>query len=96
LQGSLSEEVQTLLVAKTRGNPFYVQQVALYCVEHEVIMRRGPQWQLVSELQTVPATIQAVAIARIDRLAWHIREVVKVAAVLGQDFEVPVLVTVMQ
>src|SRR5262249_2522710 len=40
---------------------------------------------------TVPATVQAVLAARIDRLADHEKVVLQTAAVIGKDFAEPVL-----
>jgi hypothetical protein len=59
---------QTLL-AKAQGNPFFVEEIAQTLVEQGTLRRQGgitlpPTLQL-------PATVQAVLAARIDRLAHH-------------------------
>ncbi|MCP4403157.1 MAG: AAA family ATPase, partial [bacterium] len=40
LDGKISEELHRMLVEKTKGNPFYVQQMVLYFVENEAIALR--------------------------------------------------------
>jgi hypothetical protein len=59
---------QTML-AKAQGNPFFVEEIAQTLVEQGTLRRQGgitlpPTLQL-------PATVQAVLAARIDRLAHH-------------------------
>ncbi len=96
LKGKISAELHTLLVQKTKGNPFYVQQMVLYFVENEIIALRENLWQPVFETLKLPNTINAVLIARIDRLSRKVREIVKVAAVIGREFDVLLLSAVLK
>ncbi len=96
LDGTISDELQTLLVQRTRGNPFYVQQMVLYFVENTIIALQENRWRLIADTLELPDTINAVLIARIDRLAQQVKELVKVAAVIGREFDVLLLSAVLK
>lgn len=85
---SVDDQLFELLVQKTKGNPFFAQQMISYFLEEQVISRKDEVWQLKQENVTIPATINAILIARIDRLSQQVKDVVKVAAVIGQEFEI--------
>jgi len=95
-KGSISDELHALLVERTRGNPFYVQQMALYFVENTIVTLHENRWRLISDTLELPDTINAVLIARIDRLSQQVKELVKVAAVLGREFDVLLLSAVLK
>ena len=95
-KGPISDELHALLVERTKGNPFYVQQMALYFVENSIVALQEGRWQLIAETLELPDTINAVLIARIDRLAQQVKELVKVAAVIGREFDVLLLSAVLK
>jgi class 3 adenylate cyclase/tetratricopeptide (TPR) repeat protein len=83
--------------ARTGGNPFFVEEVVQSLVEtHRLEGSRGA-YRLVGrpggEL-AIPATVQAVLAARIDRLAEREKAVLTQAAVIGKEFSLPVLARV--
>lgn len=80
LKGMISAELHALLMERTKGNPFYVQQMALYFVENHIVEQREDVWQVVAAAIKLPESIHALLIARIDRLSWHVKELIKVAA----------------
>src|SRR2546430_5445460 len=59
-----------LLIARTQGNPFFLEESVRTLVETEVLVGERGAYRLVRALPTiqVPATVQAVLAARIDRL----------------------------
>jgi predicted ATPase len=69
------------IVAKAGGNPFFVEELARYAVEHG----RPPT------PVAVPETVHAVLAARIDRLPLEAKYLVQTAAVLGHTVSVPLL-----
>jgi predicted ATPase len=80
------------LVEKTGGNPFFVEQTLLDLQERKALTFREEGWAILSDrLGELPETINALLIARIDRLSTPVQEAVKAAAVLGREFEVRVL-----
>jgi class 3 adenylate cyclase/tetratricopeptide (TPR) repeat protein len=81
------------ILGRTGGNPFFVEEVVRMLFEDGAIEGRPGDYQLtrpVAELR-VPATVQALLGARIDRLAAPEKLVLQTAAVIGRTFSEPVL-----
>jgi predicted ATPase len=75
------------LIAWTEGNPFFLEEIVQTLVEtHALVGERGA-YRLVTSLETlqVPATVQAVLAARIDRLPLEEKDLLQTAAVIGKD-----------
>lgn len=91
LNDTPAPELVTLLQTRSEGNPFYVEQLVRYLQEQKLL--RGTARGVVAATgdRDLPADIQAVLIARLDRLSREVRDVVQTAAVLGREFEVRVL-----
>jgi tetratricopeptide (TPR) repeat protein len=77
-----------LIHQRTGGNPFFTEEVALSLVESGVLEGGRGDYRLVSPLAElkVPATVQAVLSARIDRLAERERGLLQTAALIGKEF----------
>lgn len=92
LGGPVAGTLMDLLQEKTQANPFFAQQVLLYFQENDLLEPdAAAAWTLKSTTFELPAGISAILIARIDRLTQEIKEAVKVASVLGREFEVRLL-----
>ena len=78
---------------RTAGNPFFTEEVVQSLIESGQLTGTRGSYRLVSELGTlqVPATVQAVVAARIDRLPEREKQVLQSAAVIGREFTEPVL-----
>jgi predicted ATPase len=64
------EPLKQLLIARTEGNPFFLEESVRTLVETEVLVGEPGAYRLVRDLPSiqVPATVQAILAARIDRL----------------------------
>src|SRR5438067_2228108 len=85
--------LKRLLVERTEGNPFFLEEGVQSLVETgELVGERGGYRlaQPVAATQ-VPATVQAVLAARIDRLAPEDKRLLQSAAVIGKDVPHPLL-----
>ena len=84
----LPEALQALLVRRTDGNPFFVEEVLRSLQETEALRRDGTGLVMVrdQEALAVPATIQDVIRARIQRVGDSSRQVLEVASVIGREF----------
>jgi class 3 adenylate cyclase/tetratricopeptide (TPR) repeat protein len=80
-----------LLIARTAGNPFFLEESVRTLVETGVLVGEPGAYRLTQALPTVqvPATVQAVLAARIDRLPPEEKWLLQTAAVVGT--EVPLL-----
>ena len=69
------------LLAKADGNPFFLEELARTVVE------QGAE----ATSPTVPDTVQAVLLGRIDRLPATAKRLLQTAAVIGKDVALPLL-----
>ena len=83
--------LKQLLIAHTEGNPFFLEESARTLVETGVLVGEPGAYVVVKPLNSlrVPATVQAVLAARIDRLSAEEKYLLQTAAVIGT--EVPFL-----
>ncbi len=79
--------------ARTGGNPFFAEEVTQSLVEAGQLAGERGAYRLATPVArlSVPATVQAVLAARIDRLAERDKQVLQLAAVIGKEFALPVL-----
>jgi class 3 adenylate cyclase/tetratricopeptide (TPR) repeat protein len=82
-----------LLFARTEGNPFFLEESVRTLVETGVLVGEPGAYRLAQALQTfqVPATVQAVLAARIDRLPPQEKHLLQTAAVIGTEVPLPLL-----
>jgi len=76
-----SDALVPQLLAKADGNPFFLEELARTVVE------QGAD----APSRTVPDTVQAVLLARIDRLPTTAKRLLQTAAVIGKDVALPLL-----
>jgi adenylate cyclase len=89
---SMTALVDRIVVAAV-GNPFFVEEIVRDLADRGVISGNRGRYRLVGNVDEigVPATVQAVLAARIDRLAPEAKAVVNAAAVIGTRFDVDTL-----
>ena len=75
------------LIAQTQGNPFFLEESVRTLVETRMLVGERGAYRLAQALPTmqVPATVQAVLAARIDRLPPEEKRLLQTAAVLGME-----------
>ncbi len=96
LNGPLDDEFLQLLRRTTNGNPFYAEQILEYFQESKLLEQIDNAWHIKDKNVKLSTSINAILMARIDRLSALVKETVKAAAVIGREFEVPVLSEVMK
>jgi adenylate cyclase len=72
---------------RTGGNPFFIEEIVQALAESGRLVGSKGAYRLVQSAidLVLPATIQAVLAARIDRLAGREKEVLQTAAVIGEE-----------
>ena len=82
-----------LLIARTEGNPFFLEESVRTLVETGVLVGEPGAYRLAQPLEyiQVPATVQAVLAARIDRLPPEEKRLLQTAAAIGTDVPFPLL-----
>jgi predicted ATPase len=85
----LPEPVCALILDRSEGNPFFVEEVLRMLMEHGVFARRDGRWTVVGGVEglDIPDTLQGVIMARIDRLPEDTKHVLRVASVIGRSFQ---------
>src|SRR6185503_4249619 len=80
--------LRALVGEKADGNPFYVEELVKSLEESGAIRRAGAGYELARPLSalSVPATIQDVIAARIDRLEDAPKRTLQLASVIGREF----------
>ena len=96
LGGKINNDFYTLLLRTTNSNPFYLEQVLEYFAESSLLELENGEWNIKDKSIKLSSSINAILTARIDRLSDLVKETVKAAAVIGREFEVPVLSEVMK
>jgi class 3 adenylate cyclase/tetratricopeptide (TPR) repeat protein len=79
-----------------RGNPFFLEETVRTLVETKALAGERGQYRLTQQIQAIqiPATVQAVLAARIDRLPSGDKYLLQVASVIGKDVPFALLQTI--
>jgi class 3 adenylate cyclase/tetratricopeptide (TPR) repeat protein len=87
------ESLKKLLIARTEGNPFFLEESVRTLVETQVLAGESGAYRVTQGLPAiqVPATVQAVLAARIDRLPQEVKRLLQTAAVIGHEVPLPLL-----
>jgi tetratricopeptide (TPR) repeat protein len=82
-----------LLIARTEGNPFFLEESVRTLAETGGLVGERGAYRLGQALSgiQVPATVQAVLAARIDRLPAEEKRLLQTAAVIGTEVPLPLL-----
>jgi DNA-binding NtrC family response regulator/predicted ATPase/class 3 adenylate cyclase len=93
-EGAELQGLKELLLAKSGGNPFFLEELVQALVDQGALLRHaggGANFTLNSTLTPLteiqlPLTLQEVLTARIDRLPTEEKALLQVMAVIGRDF----------
>jgi class 3 adenylate cyclase/tetratricopeptide (TPR) repeat protein len=88
--------LKQLLIARTEGNPFFLEESVRTLEETGVLVGEGSASRLAQALLTIqmPATVQAVLAARMDRLPPEDKRLLQTAAVIGTEVPLALLQTI--
>jgi class 3 adenylate cyclase/predicted ATPase len=83
----LPAEVMKQIVAKTDGNPLFVEELTKTVLEAGILVENHEGYRLAGPLPplAIPATLQDSLMARLDRLA-PVREIAQIGAAIGREF----------
>jgi class 3 adenylate cyclase/tetratricopeptide (TPR) repeat protein len=85
--------LRQLLIERTEGNPFFLEESARTLIESGALVGRRGDYRLVTPLTAIalPVTVQSVLAARIDRLGPEDKRLLQSASVIGKDFALNLL-----
>src|SRR5208337_4566559 len=90
--------LKRLIIERTEGNPFFIEETVQVLFEEGALVRDGAAVRLTkpaNELR-IPATVQSILAARIDRLAPREKNLLQTLAVVGREFSFPLIAHVLQ
>jgi class 3 adenylate cyclase/tetratricopeptide (TPR) repeat protein len=89
---ALPGEVMKQIVAKTDGNPLFVEELTKAVLEAGILVEDTEGYRLDGPLPplAIPATLQDSLMARLDRLA-EVKEIAQVGAAIGREFAYPLV-----
>jgi class 3 adenylate cyclase/tetratricopeptide (TPR) repeat protein len=79
--------VKNLIAERTAGNPLFIEEMVRALFEQEILVRNGvvKLARPVEEVR-IPATVEGILAARIDRLPQDDKEFLQTLAVIGREF----------
>jgi len=82
-----------LIGERTGGNPFFIEEVVHSLATAGSLAGQPGAYRLSMPLETlaIPTTVQSLLAARVDRLGEHVKDVLQTAAVIGKQFDEPLL-----
>ena len=84
------------LITRTEGNPLFLEESVRTLVETGALIGERGAYRLVQDPRTIqmPATVQAILAARIDRLSTEDKRLLQAASVVGKDVPFVLLQTI--
>ncbi|HEV2258569.1 MAG TPA: AAA family ATPase [Streptosporangiaceae bacterium] len=87
--GALPPGLREVVLRRAEGNPFFLEEIVRALVDLGLVRRgaRG-EWELseAAGQAGIPDTVRGVIVARIDRLDEELKELLRVASVIGRSF----------
>jgi class 3 adenylate cyclase/tetratricopeptide (TPR) repeat protein len=79
--------LKRLIIERTEGNPFFIEEIVQALFEDGVLQRNGSVklTRPLAELK-IPPTVQGILAARIDRLPSEAKNLLQALAVIGREF----------
>jgi class 3 adenylate cyclase len=95
---ALPDQTRNMILKKAEGNPFFVEEVIRMLIDQGAIVQRQGRWYTEKKISRdeIPDNLQGLLQARIDRLPEDVRHTLKVAAVIGRQFQLKVLEQVLR
>ena len=86
--GASMAPLKRLIVERTEGNPFFMEETVQVLFDENALVRDGNAVRLtkaLSELK-IPPTVQGILAARIDRLPQDAKDLLQTLSVIGREF----------
>lgn len=95
---TLPDGLAPLIHERTSGNPLFIEEICHSLIEEGRIVVQEGMASLTRQLNdlVLPETVQSIIQSRLDRLDWKLKEVLRLASVIGRVFTVKLLEQVLQ
>ncbi len=86
----LPAQLRQSILERAEGNPLFVEEIVRSLMDRGVIVRDETGWRAAADVDpervVIPASVQALLMARIDRLEEETRRTLQLASVIGRSF----------
>jgi adenylate cyclase len=87
-----SATLQALIRQRTGGNPFFVEELVRAMQAHALLTLQGTVYELAADQHlALPASVQGIVQARLDRLPAEAKHLLQMASVIGPEVALPLL-----
>ena len=94
LGNGAADDLLRFIAERADGNPLFIEEVTRGLVERNFVIHQPARLQLASAAELeFPSTIQGIIQARIDALGELVKQDIQMAAVIGREFDLPLLMT---
>ncbi|MCB2222430.1 MAG: AAA family ATPase [Bacteroidetes bacterium] len=92
-EASLPDEIQKMIIRKTEGNPFFIEEIIRSFIDEGIIEIKDGHFVVTDKIKEVniPETINEAILSRVDKLDEKTRELLNTASVMGRNFYYKVL-----
>jgi len=89
----LPVEIQTMIIRKSEGNPFFIEEILRSFLDEGIIGAKAGHFIVTEKINDVniPETINEAILSRVDKLDEKTRELLNTASVMGRNFYYKVL-----
>ncbi|MCB2222364.1 MAG: AAA family ATPase [Bacteroidetes bacterium] len=89
----LPEEINNLIIQRSKGNPFFIEEVIRSFLDEGLIEIKNNHFVLTENIKyaNIPESIDNVILSRIDRLDDKTKNLLRTASVIGRNFYYKVL-----
>lgn len=86
--GEITPEFLKVIYNETEGNPFFIEEVCKGLIEQGKLYRAGGTWRR-ADMQTIviPPSVRGAILARVERLPEKTQDALRLASVLGREFD---------
>ena len=86
--GDLPSELPSIILAKSQGNPLFVEEVIRSLIDSGVIFLENDEWNTSTDAVEVaiPETVYGIILSRVDRLEENLKHLLQSASVIGRLF----------
>ncbi len=96
----LPETLHQVIPQRAEGNPFYLEEIVRMLIDRGIIQRVNEHWAMTPDADLehlqVPTTLEGLILARVDHLGEGARQAVQCAAVIGRNFSLRLLSSVIE
>ncbi|HTY75282.1 MAG TPA: AAA family ATPase, partial [Candidatus Nanoarchaeia archaeon] len=87
LGSPIDNALEEKLFSETRGNPLFIVESLRMLREQNGIIKRNDEWTLKAPSSELPYKVKQVILRRIDSLNINQRQILEIAALIGESFE---------